>query len=88
VRIQVTIDDIENGKPLDCSRCPLALALNRATNRTDWFVDYGTAYFGSGFSHESAALPRECLVFVRRFDNYRDGNPFSFEVELPAGWDE
>lgn len=83
MKIDVTQEDIDNGKRGHCSRCPVALALSRipgAEYLTVGPVDFGITLRGV---RRDYALPEEAIVFIRTFD---DGeitpNPFSFEIEL------
>jgi hypothetical protein len=74
--IQVTKDDIKNGKRLNDCQCPIALAFKRngfeSVKVTRHFVEL------EGFDFE---LPFEAENFVKDFDNKKNVEPFQFKVE-------
>jgi hypothetical protein len=88
VRIEVTKEDIENGKRQDPYGCPVACALKRVTGipvRVGVFtasIDDGTPYF------HYVPLPAEVAKFITAFDTNSIDTaalivPFSFEFEYP-----
>ncbi len=91
VQIEVTADDIANGKPYECVRCPIALAMKRAGIDQ---VAVGDRFFCFGpggpedpnsldDAREHHVLPPEAGRFVDRFDSLQPVEPFSFNVEIP-----
>jgi hypothetical protein len=86
--IEVTTDDIVNGKREKCRECPIALAFNRCMPEYQASVGVDT---GSFFNHEDrlvislAFLPEVARDFVLNFDMQKDVKPFSFEIDLSTG---
>lgn len=79
-RIEVTQEDIEKGKLGECSACPIALAMRRATGKP---FEVGTDIYWLGFDLRSERmLPPEAALFVSDFDDKKPVQPFSFEIEL------
>jgi len=91
VRVDVTAEDIAQGRPTSSESCAIALATRRAIN-TD-----RAAYFGVGSSavvvvakvggHSERyviLLPDKATRFVLRFDAGERIEPFSFEIEIPS----
>ena len=79
--VNVTQEDIDNGRRRTCSGCPVALAISRAWGKR---ITVGPNDFGA--SHESIPLPREAMHFVELFDRGHAKTllPFSFVVEVPT----
>lgn len=75
VLVEVTQDDIHMGQRGDCSACPIALALNRRTNRK-WNV--GRLYASLADGKWSIDTPDEVRDFVDAFDYRNPVTPFSF----------
>ena len=89
MKIQVTQDDLDVGKPNDCDLCPIALAAYRVFG-CKVSVDYGAIeVFDSDSGQYGPArifyLPEEAQRFVEAFDleESTDG-PFEFETEEKA----
>ena len=80
MRIEVTFDDISSGEVCDGFRCPLALAINRATGRTA-FVTHTDVAFADSVTR-LFPLPVEASHWVREFDRLRLATPFGFELDL------
>ena len=86
--IEVTQKHIEHGRRGECSHCPVALALQ----------DYGfknVSVYGGGFDHgtvkqkldatsEFVVLPDFVSGWISNFDYQGTGEPFSFELQVPA----
>lgn len=64
--IEISKEDLENGKPRDCRGCALAMALQRAYSATFVFVDRLFAYVGS---NDMIRLTREAIRFTKDFDD-------------------
>lgn len=79
--IQVTAEDISNGKPHRTSWCPVALAFRRATGGiSSVSVNLKSArQFDS--HHKGWDLPPEATNFIKRFDAGLPVEPFEFEVK-------
>jgi hypothetical protein len=81
IKIQVTEEDIKNGKQRDSTCCPVALACKRAVNKNWAEVFYklesNNPNGGMGVFEEFPVLGR----FITSFDQYRSVTPF--EVDLP-----
>ena len=79
--IEVTQDDIDNGRRNQPSRCPIALAIQRGTG---YFVSawIGQAVIRTQLPKASIEIPLpECVnQFIAAFDNGDDTAPFSFEL--------
>ena len=82
-QIEVTQDDINNGKPHTCSSCPVALAISRTTNYKAEVGLYIITLFNSkGFSYRSIKIPADIRQFIKAFDSYMPVSPFSFELDI------
>lgn len=81
MKIQVTQEDITNGKKDHCIQCPIALAMIRTTGKI-WEV-YNTCCgrLENEFYIEHR-LPQEAQVFIEAFDDGDDVSPFEFELEI------
>lgn len=90
VRVDVTADDIKNGRRSSAPGCPVALALRRLGYNTphvsgrDVCINHGLD--GNNFlapDHLYVTLPQEVAVFTRAYDDGHAVEPFSFEADLP-----
>jgi hypothetical protein len=87
VEISVTAEDIANGAISDCVACPIALAIGRVIPdaiTVDVFTDH--ADFCDTVKFEplaDATLPDSAAEFINRFDNRREVQPFTFQLEVP-----
>ncbi len=80
-RIVVTQEDIDKGEKLECSSCPIALAMKRVIKCKSVFVASATATVcWSGFNTETSKLPTRAGLFVRNFDGGMKVKPFVFSV--------
>ncbi len=78
MKIEVTADDIANGKPGFSCECPIALALRRL------FPDAGHIEVEMADVHidyDMVELPDEARDFIEHFDAEDEVSPFSFEIE-------
>jgi hypothetical protein len=81
ITIKVTKGDIERGIPMNCSRCPIALAANRA-GLVDASVSYRVLWTGKDGYSKRSAIPRSALRFMAAFDKGRPVKPFSFRLRV------
>lgn len=79
MRIIVTREDIENGRPRDAQNCPVAMALRRA----------GVGHFGvSGIlvwvasGNQAIVLPGPAQEWILNYDYGCQMAPFEFELSL------
>jgi hypothetical protein len=77
--IQVTADDLARGQRRNHARCPVALALNRATGK-EWVVSTAFAY-RLGVQAPSVFFPFEASLRITMFDAGRPVEPFAFEFD-------
>lgn len=83
MKIEITEDDIKNGKPCNSKMCPIASAAQRAGLK---FVTVGEQdiYFqdpdlGKPGWH---ALPEKAVHFIINFDARKEVHPFSFDLDV------
>jgi hypothetical protein len=94
--INVTDEDIKNGRVMQCGDCPVALAADRAARaaglglhpRCPVAVTRSTITFWSPKSDEFlAVLPENASAFVRNFDSpphsRETPQPFTFKIDIP-----
>lgn len=86
--IEVTQEDIDHGKRLDSSKCPIARAIKRhfPTSETMKIVQAGLKgiyYWDNHMAKEICPTPRSAYRFIRKFDRWgRNGvKPFNFYME-------
>ncbi len=77
VTVEVTEQDIAEGKPCECRACPLALAFGRALGRSDAVVDAWGAYVNT-VGLAKYRMPESAFDFMRTFDDMRSVSPGSF----------
>ncbi len=85
VRIDVTPEDIKLGKRGSSKCCPIALALNRASqNLTTRPIEVNQTYAVISHPDRDLAhtLPDEALYFIKNFDANDEVRPFSFYFEI------
>lgn len=86
ITVDVTQDDIANGKQGECGFCPIALALNRHAPANHHFtVGSSTATLlredrSDSIPLETVLLPRVAEAFVRSFDHRYTVEPFTFDL--------
>lgn len=81
--INVTQQDINNGKQADCYKCPIALAVNRCL-KPDYHADIGS-YKGININYSDRNIPQyaihvneQLLSFITDFDKGMNVEPFVF----------
>lgn len=86
VLLQVTKDDIENGRRGSRYSCPVALAVNRALKPGCYCTigaNIGTIYNFDRLLAETFSVPNIVTFFVNRYDHSIPVEPFQFYVTLP-----
>ena len=97
VKVSVTESDIDNGIRGDCWKCPVAIAMWRATG-VKWNVGNSLAYVTAD-RHIQIDLPEKAVAFIDDFDyaatvypavgmqitgtGKRAAHPFDFEINVP-----
>lgn len=83
MKIEVTKEDIKNGKRLECDLCPIALAIKRSdANIESVFVTPRHAYITRRSEGEkNFRLPDQATIFVLQFDQASAVEPFEFELQ-------
>jgi hypothetical protein len=79
LNIFVTQSDIDEGQPLACSFCPIALAATRAFGGRQVIVDSFLSIRGQ--ERLAWSMPPAAYTFIREFDAGREVAPFSFTLE-------
>ena len=82
VRVQVTQQDIDDGKAGEAYRCPVALAARRAFPRQHVRV-YAPCIMLIESGYPTFDLPSEARRFVDRFDGGVHVEPFEFDLDVP-----
>lgn len=80
VEIEVTRENIADGRSFDCDYCPIALAIARHV-RSNYRVSVGGMSCMIGTF--STDLPLSATEFVTRFDGGCRVLPFTFTVDIP-----
>lgn len=83
IRIEVTAEDIERGVLADCTECPVALAVERATGDQAHVYD-GSVTLTSDCVYTS--LPDDVNRRIRAYDAGESMVPFSFELPDLETW--
>ena len=81
MRIEVTAQDIASGARCHCRRCPVALAIQRATNDPNAFAGFGRIRV---HGRELQQWPEAVANFVGEFDRCLPVQPFAFDLDLEA----
>lgn len=92
VEVEVTEEDLATGVPQKIWDCPLAIALNRATQGVGLRKQYAVTCnsvvttdngLSGSYSTPLCELPREAKQAVARIDIGKSVAPFFFEIDLP-----
>lgn len=75
MKIEVTQTMIDEGEACSCFRCPVAIAIKRAS--ADLTVGFASAWIDQKQVH----LPDDAMDFVNAFDGGNPVRPFSFELD-------
>lgn len=83
VTVTVTAEDIASGEREKCERCPIALALRRATGEPKAYADaVMLAAISADENWFKGATPDKAFRFMCEFDGKKPVEPFTFTVEL------
>lgn len=77
--INVTQDDIRDGKRYRCGECPVALAIKRACGTNNVLVNRLSVIVNGG---SKIPMPDAGIDFICRFDDTLPVKPFSFELPI------
>lgn len=81
MKVEVTAEDIAMGQRYSAEKCPVALAIERATGRRAIAGLTTIHWYPPGESWMCRqGLPREVARFIRAFDHGRPVSPFSFSL--------
>ena len=83
MRIEVTHEDIERGRPKSREACPIAHAIRRQSNLHFIEVNPCTLRWCEGSKVKRRPLPEEARDFIREFDNAGPVRPFAFDINIP-----
>lgn len=84
MNVQVTENDIAEGKRYSCYRCPIALAVHRACERAGWhdIPEIIVTLTHASCGEHGAFLPSAAQRFIADFDRRDKVRPFNFELPL------
>lgn len=85
--IEVTQEDIDNGKRGQWEHCPVALAAIRCLSNSHpiQYLSVTQKYlYLFGLDDAANQLPDSATDFIKRFDGCEDVEPFAFDIDLPA----
>ena len=84
MKIQVTQEDIDSGRRLQCNHCPVAKALQRALKNRRIYTDGNFVWEERDHSFLTdkvvASLPQDVKFKIVDFDRDRKMQPFEFEL--------
>jgi hypothetical protein len=84
ITVNVTQEDINNGRPLQAGHCPVALAATRAFGKRVKATAGGLHVTGEDGELQIYSYPPGVKEFIARFDTVlrpEEYRPFSFTVE-------
>ena len=84
INVYVGKKDIKKGVSGSCSKCPIALALNKKGFRVDVLMTLVKFFDAQGTRVGAANLPLTAVDFVRNFDGDSPVKPFSFRIKAPV----
>jgi hypothetical protein len=76
--IEVTVEDIEEGKREDCNNCPVARAISRTLNRPSREIAVDGVFIE--VAGDSFHTPFLVIDFIRAFDDGEPVYPISFTL--------
>lgn len=89
MKIEITAEDIENGKKQSVFACPVALAMCRALRIYPFEHSISVYSEDIVFCHDDTSkilLPSQVTDIIDKYDSNQGMNPFSFELEIPKFW--
>lgn len=81
LHVEVTAQDIANGKRCNLRECPIAYALERAGLKTARVYNFRVVPNPTGVV--GIPLPFKATAFIADFDRGLPTKPFSFELDVP-----
>jgi hypothetical protein len=82
ITVSVTAADIDNGIRGDCWKCPIALALWRATGEK--CLVGRTHVWPLGDKDRRTPMPEAAVDWIRKFDRAEFPKPMEFELTIPV----
>ena len=83
VRVEVTKNDIRRGRCGDCSNCPIARAVKRATKIQNVNVDEDSISISNDGQSLYIDSSQKCTRFVQKFDSGEKVKPIVFLINVP-----
>jgi hypothetical protein len=80
--IEVTRQDVEEGRACESGRCPVAMAIRRAVGCSYVAVNVECVLLGDGRLTRAIGLPFDVGEAIALFDRAGVMTPFSFELAL------
>ena len=77
--IEVTQEDIDHGIRNDCTECPVALAIKRASG--NWFGVIVLVLNGICVRGRTYRTPRQVAQFIQAYDRGESVGPITFTLE-------
>lgn len=84
LKIKVTGEDIEKGRPRNGERCPIARAAKRVLKKVSSVSEHNIIFHHTTDNAGDCQLPRAANRFVNRFDDDKTVKPFTFQVSAPV----
>ena len=83
--IQVTENDIKNGRPCNAQECAVARAIARHLKRGVELI-VGRTHIHVGDSHLKLKTPEAASDFIQRFDDQPEAqhSPITFTLDIPS----
>ncbi len=82
IKLSVTQQDIDEGEKASCTKCPVALALQRALGRQDDAAMVGMGMVNLFIDGNSHKVPDAVRDFVRSFDSGDKVEPFELTFSV------
>ena len=87
--VHVTQEDIDQGKPREACGCPIVHAVRRVCKATYIAATHGEVVLTDHNSYiededtRFVPLPEDATLFMAKFDNRMEVQPFSFQIDIP-----
>lgn len=84
--VDVTAEDIAEGRPFDCSSCPVARATERALGTAVLVLGSQIVWFVNRTEERRISLPASIVRWINRFDTQGPAHvsAVQFELRVPA----